>query len=238
VNKSWYKLLVSLVLVALLVAPTGPTVQAGKGEPPGSRCACCSHAGTRQQSARILPSDPLVRELRNTEDAKEVQHNFGALEWGDVTLITSEGSEWQVLVVPIKGNTDKAQVLLAGTRDGKQFIVLAFGVNPDGKSTNDSKGFTGSLNFYKPTGELAITATFVEGKLQDAKKLAELHNSPGLNWDCFIECLAFLELELLPVCVPSCLACAAVPMPENPLCWACAACIGGPAFFCILSCWE
>jgi hypothetical protein len=237
-KKSWYKLLVSLVLVGLLVAPTGLMVQAGEGEPP-ERCASCSDVGGPQQTVRLLPSnDPLVRELSDTEDAREVLHNFGALQWDQATAITYEGSERQVLAVPIRSKTDESQVLLAEIRDGKEFVVLVLGVTYDGNTLTDHPtGFTGTLNFYNPTGELAITATFVEGELQNVEKLAALR-SPGLNWDCFTDCLLHLGLQFGSECIWLCYYCAGFFHPYNPACWGCAACIGGGAFWCIVACWE
>lgn len=153
-------------------------------------------------------------------------------------LIEYEGSECQPLAVPIRGNTGEGQALLAGTRDGKEFVVLVFGVSDEGNTADYSAGFTGSLDFYKPTGELAITARFIESELQDVEKLADLHRSPGLNWDCFIECLIEIGREFLPACVTVCYLCASFPHPFSPACWTCAACIGGSAFYCIVACWE
>jgi len=95
-------------------------------------------------------------------------------------LIEYEGSECQPVAVPIRGNTGEGQALLAGTRDGKGFVVLVFGVSYEGNTADYSAGFTGSLDFYNPTGELAITARFIESQLQDVGKLADLHRSPGL----------------------------------------------------------
>jgi hypothetical protein len=138
-----------------------------------------------------------------------------------------EGSDWQVLAVPIRANTRESQALLAGTRDGKEFVVLVLGVTYEGGTVDYSAGFTGSLDFYNPTGEVAITARFSGGELQDVEKLMDLHRSPGLNWDCFVECLVEIGRELLPQCVAACVLCAGVPIPYNPACWACAACIGG-----------
>jgi hypothetical protein len=180
-----------------------------------------------------------VRELRKTEEAREVERNFGALQWSQVILMEQEGSDWQVLAVPIRANTRESQALLAGTRDGKEFVVLVLGVTYEGGTVDYSAGFTGSLDFYNPTGEVAITARFSGGELQDVEKLMDLHRSPGLNWDCFVECLVEIGRELLPQCVAACVLCAGVPIPYNPACWACAACIGGgSAFWCIVACWE
>jgi len=203
-------------------------------------CSCCDKTGTSMRSISL--NDPVLESLKQTPEAALVKDNLGELLWNQATVQSQliEDKPWQILAVPIVNtNTTEAQILLAATEDGSQFRILVFGMQPENSKNDNGQGFSGTLKFYSPDGNLLISAIYRDGKLQSTEKSTSEISPTGLNWGCFGDCLwTLFTSEMQQQCTYVCTSCAIAPSPLSPFCWNCAACIGGSAIVCILACWE
>jgi len=189
----------------------------------------------------ISLDDPVLESLKQTPEAALVNDNLGELQWNQATVQSQliEDKPWQILAVPIVNtNTTEVQILLAATEDGSLFRILVFGMQSEDLKIDNGQGFSGTLKFYSPDGNLLISAIYSDGKLQSIENSTSEISPTGLNWGCFGDCLGNIGYDLWIGCYSICSACASVPIPSNPICWACAGCIGAGAFLCIIACWE
>jgi hypothetical protein len=202
-------------------------------------CSCCNKTGTSMKSISL--DDPVLESLKQTPEAALVKDNLGELLWNQATVQSQliEDKPWQILTVPIVNtNTTEAQVLLAATEDRSQFRILVFGMQPEDLKIDKGQGFSGTLKFYSPDGNLLISAIYSDGKLQSTENGTSEISPTGLNWGCFGDCLLTMGYDLWIGCYSICSACSSIPVPYNPMCLACAGCYGVGAFVCIIACWE
>jgi hypothetical protein len=236
-TKTFYKFVVSLILVALLFSTGGSVTRASTiDEKSLVECNCCDQTGTKQVVA-LSQEDPYLVTLQLTSEVKSAEDNFGTLLWDQAFLQSTEGNPWQVVTIPIENKrTKETQLFFAGTQDGTTFRVLVFGLDLEQpKDEASQQSFNGSLKFYQPTGKLLYLAVYQDGNLRELVNRTNEVTPLGLNWGCFTACIG----RALPTyCMVPCYACAVVPTPYNPFCYACAGCIGFGAFVCILNCWQ
>jgi hypothetical protein len=236
-KKNICRFVASLVLVALLFSTGGLVTQASTiDEKSLEECGCCQQTGNNQVVV-LSQEDPYLVALQLTAEVKSVADNFGTLRWDQAVLQSTEGNPWQVITIPIENKrTKETQLLLAGTQDGNTFRILVFGLELE-KSNDEAsqQSFNGSLKFYLPTGKLLYLAVYQNGNVNEVVNRTNEVTPMGLNWGCFLACVG----RAIPTyCLATCYFCAVVLSPINPMCYACAGCIGYGAFVCILNCWQ
>ena len=182
-------------------------------------------------------------QLRKSSEAEQVLKNFGPLKWDDATLMTRDGNNWKVLVIPIKGKSEEARVLLAGTQDGETFKTLVFGMDinfskKDAKENLTWNDANGTMNFYGLDGANLFSGEITNGVIQQVVDEDGTMGIQSTFSSCFGDCVinAGSDPIVLIVCSSALALCAAAPSPVNPGCITLVACVGGAAFFCLISC--
>ena len=189
----------------------------------------------------ISINDPVLESLKQTPEATLVKDNLGGLLWDQSTvqLHVIEDKPWQILAVPILNtNATEVQIMLAATEDGSQFRILVFGMQRENSEIDKHQSFSGTLKFYSPDGNLLISALYSDGKLQSIENRTNEISPTGLNWGCFGDCLLAIGYDIWTGCGYTCTLCVSALTPYNPVCWACAGCLGAGAFTCIIACWD
>lgn len=182
----------------------------------------------------LSPDDPVIEKLKQCESVQKAEKNFGLPSWENVHKIQyKDNNNIAYMIVYSKDKPAEA--------NGNHKTTFLMIGDPDRKL--DGKAIVGRMK-QKQEKELQVTWLTPEAQLVDAttindgKVVESSISAQDLNFTCFRGCLRSLGLVLGPQCVGFCAVCATVPTPFNPACYVCAACIGGVAFGCIVTCWT
>lgn len=181
--------------------------------------------------SRLAPDDPAIGNLKDIVAVGTATQHFGQPKWDAVYRIEYQETARTAYMIPYPEAADTTFLLVGGPESGLDEIGLVCQMRVDKAAGGQPVADT---TWLTPDGQLIGSVTLRGGQVTDSSFNPVVIEPLGLNWDCFVACVGFVPV----VCYEVCIICAGVPSPYNPACWACAACIGGGAFFCILACWE
>jgi hypothetical protein len=185
-----------------------------------------------ESTTQLRENDQLISKLKVDEDATSLSAGLGKPQWDQVLLATYEQSEIKALLVPLAAG--KTMIAFFGS-DINNFKTMVLEISDLGQSKEDD--FSGSINFYVPSGELLSGANYDHGKLTSINNSTQLPNArTDVDWRCFRQC--FLSTwDRLPWWIKAGCMTARVTCITNPYsCAVAAGCIGGYAAGCLWRC--
>jgi hypothetical protein len=192
-----------------------------------------------ESTTQLKENDQLISKLKTDEDATSLSAGLGKPQWDQVLLASYEQSEIKALLVPLAAG--KTMIAFFGS-DINNFKTMVLEISDLGQSKEDD--FSGSINFYVPSGELLSGANYDHGKLTSINNSTQLTNArTDVDWSCFKRCFQSTWPRLPRAIQIGCRAAANVcfniftPPPARAVgCAALAGCVGGYAAGCLWAC--
>jgi hypothetical protein len=186
-----------------------------------------------ESTTQLKENDQLISKLKVDGDATSLSAGLGKPQWDQVLLATYEQSEIKALLVPVAAG--KTMIAFFGS-DINNFKTMVLEISNPGQSGLDD--FSGSINFYVPSGELLSGANYDHGKLISLNNSTQLpHARTDVNWRCFLGCMQG-QWSSLPLLVKIRCGVSAVSCFRGSLlsCASLAGCVGSAAARCLRSC--
>jgi hypothetical protein len=186
-----------------------------------------------ESTTQLKENDQLISKLKADEDATSLSARLGKAQWDQVLLATYEQSEIKALLVPLAAG--KTMIAFFGS-DINNFKTMVLEISNPGQSKADD--FSGSINFYVPSGELLSGANYDHGKFVSLNNSTQLPSArTDVNWTCFSGCFQNTWNTLPWWIKMGCQASAGACFGSNPYaCAALAGCVGGYAAGCLWVC--